>query len=257
MRKALALCACALFGSALHCSREASAEPARDDATRLPATHTPVVVELFTSEGCSSCPPADEALASISNAARADGVEIVPLAFHVDYWNYLGWSDPFSSAKNSERQRAYAQSLSGRVYTPQAVVDGRTEMVGSDRTALERAIVESAKRPKAEVTMSARADGRAVTIDATSRVLAPGAEVLFAVTQARASVDVPRGENGGKKLPHTSIVRAFDTARPDAEHHAHATVTLPESMPREGARVIAIVYDVSTKRVLGVSAHAL
>jgi hypothetical protein len=257
MRNALALCACALLASSVHCSREASAEPSREPAPRAAGAHTPVVVELFTSEGCSSCPPADDALASFASAARADGIEIVPLAFHVDYWNYLGWSDPFSNAKNSDRQRAYANSLSGRVYTPQAVVDGRVDLVGSDRAALDRAIVDSAKSAKADVTLGARAEGRAVTIDATSSALVPGTETLFAVTQARASVDVPRGENGGRKLAHTAIVRAFDNARPDAEHHARATLMLPESMPREGARVIAVVYDAATKRVLGVSARAL
>jgi hypothetical protein len=262
MRNALALCACALFASALHCSRDANAETSREatpreTTPRAAGAHVPVVIELFTSEGCSSCPPADDALASFSSAARADGVEVVPLAFHVDYWNYLGWSDPFSSAMNSDRQRLYSSFLSGRVYTPQAVVDGRVDLVGSDRAALERAIVDSAKTAKADVTLNARADGRAVTIDATSNALAPGAETLFAITQARANVDVPRGENGGRKLAHTSIVRAFETARPDAEHHARATLTLPESMPRDGARVIAVVYDASTKRVLGASTRAL
>jgi hypothetical protein len=249
MRNALALSACALFASSVHCSRDASAETAR--------VRTPVLVELFTSEGCSSCPPADEALATMTSAARADGVEIVPLAFHVDYWNYLGWSDPFSSAKNSDRQRAYAQALSGRVYTPQAVVDGRVDMVGSDRAALDRAIADAAKSTKADVTLSVRADGRAVTLDATSSALAPGAETLFAVTQARALVDVPRGENGGRKLPHTAIVRAFETTRADADHHARATLTLPESMPRADARAVAVVYDTTTKRVLGVAWRAL
>ena len=240
--------------SFLHCSREANAESAKP---RDKSEKTMVVVALYTSEGCSSCPPADEALTALSTQVRDDGITVVPLSFHVDYWNYLGWADPYSSAANSERQQRLSRALSSHVYTPQAFIDGKTEIVGSDRSGLESNIVQSARTQKADVALTAKLVGRAITVDASSAALSPGTELVVAVTQARADSSVPRGENSGKHLVHTNVVRAWDLARPNAEQRARVQLSIPDSMPHEGAKIIAFVEDVQTMRVLSVNAIPL
>src|SRR2546426_7678566 len=129
---------------------------------------TPVLVELFTSEGCSSCPPADMLLGRLQQSQPVAGVEVITLSEHVDYWNQLGWTDPFSSAGLTERQRQYAAALRGDgVYTPQIVVDGKSGFVGSDSQKALRAIAEAAKAPKAGVRLSCGGNplGLAVRID--------------------------------------------------------------------------------------------
>ena len=108
----------------------------------------PVLVELFTSEGCSSCPPADELLAKLSREQPVDGATIVPLAFHVDYWNRLGWVDRFSSPQFTKRQQEYAAALRADTYTPQMVVDGRDEFVGSDDARARQSIADAAQSRK-------------------------------------------------------------------------------------------------------------
>jgi hypothetical protein len=244
--------------ASLDCSRPANADTTASPApAALPGTRVPVLVSLFTSEGCSSCPSADNLLASMTRAPRSDNADIVLLAFHVDYWNYLGWSDPFSTAKNSGLQQSTARALGTRVYTPQAVIDGRVDATGSDRSAIEDAIVESAKTAKSEIALSARVDGKNVVVDASSSALTEGRETLVAITQAKASVEVPRGENSGRTLVHTQIVRAFDVARGDAEHHAHVTLQIPNDMPRADARVVAVVLDATTKRVLAATSRSM
>ncbi len=242
-----------LLLSLSQCSREASAEVARPPG----ASSGPVVVALYTSEGCSSCPSADAALTTLADAPQKDGVAIVPLSFHVDYWNYIGWADPYSSAANSRRQQQLARALGSRVYTPQAFVDGRTELVGSDRSALDAQIKEAARAPKSPVTLSAQVEGKSVLVDVSSSALGPGTEVVVALTQARAEVSVTRGENSGRRLTHTNVVRAFEVATKGADPKVRVKLTLPDGMPRDGARVVAFVEDTSTMRVLGAATQPL
>jgi len=160
---------------------------------------SPVVVELFTSQGCSSCPPADELLGRIARDASLRG-RVIPLAFHVDYWNHLGWRDPFSSAEWSQRQRSYVQAmgLSG-AYTPQAVVGGRREFVGSNEGQLFSAIEEASKK-KTTASVSIAND--------VARIDAPRELELIALTVENAqTTNVARGENGGRTLTNYAIVR--------------------------------------------------
>ena len=165
----------------------------------------PVVVELFTSEGCSSCPPADALLGEL--AQRPD---IVPLAFHVDYWDYIGWKDPYASPANTQRQHDYAAALGlHMVYTPQMVVDGRTDVVGSERGDVAAAIGKAAVAPKVAITIEKDAGGYRVLIPAAAPPAGGPATVWLALFDSQRETGVKRGENGGRTLKEYNIVREW------------------------------------------------
>lgn len=166
----------------------------------------PVVVELFTSEGCSSCPPADRLLAEIV-AHAPSGLEIIGLSEHVDYWDGLGWRDPFSSRAFTDRQNRYAAHFGpDRVYTPQMIVDGADEFVGSDRGALTAALTKARAQMKGHVTLAWDAPEH---LRVTVAGAGAGAEVMLALTEDGISTDVKRGENAGRTLPHVRVVRSL------------------------------------------------
>jgi hypothetical protein len=177
-------------------------------APAVRAAERPVVVELFTSQGCSSCPPADAVLAEL---AKRPG--ILALAFHVDYWDRLGWKDPFSSPMATARQRAYARLLGLRtVYTPQMVVDGADEFVGSDRRAVARALDRAkARAGEPGIGVELRREGGFLVVRVAS-VAAPSRIAVQLVAFAPAHVTrVTAGENGGRVLANANVVRAVDT----------------------------------------------
>ncbi|MFI5119707.1 MAG: DUF1223 domain-containing protein [Thermoanaerobaculia bacterium] len=214
----------------------------------------PVLVELFTSEGCSSCPSADRLLARLAADQPIPGALVVPLSLHVDYWNHLGWKDPFSSPRYTKRQGGYAARFGnpGRVYTPQMVVDGRTAFLGSDEGEARRAIGESAREPKALVRVALNATGAAhVTVAG-----APGgADVFLAVLEDGIVSEVTRGENAGRRLAHTAVARDLLAAgRVDMAGRFDASV--PVEPARGARRVLAFVQEHGLGRVLGVSAPA-
>ena len=162
----------------------------------------PVVVELFTSQGCSSCPPADALLGELAGQPG-----VLALSFHVDYWDYIGWKDRFASAQYTQRQRDYAAKLGLRyVYTPQIVIDGRHDVVGSHRRAVTRAIEQSAAAaPVVTVTLQGDNDGRV----ALSAGQAPsgGATVWLVTFDDAHETQVARGENRGRALTNVNVVR--------------------------------------------------
>jgi hypothetical protein len=180
-------------------------------ARATPAERPVIVAELFTSQGCSSCPPADRLLSSIDEPA-ADGVEVIPLAFHVDYWDDLGWKDPFSTAAWTERQQRYAARVSGgRVYTPMLVVQGREHMVGSSKDEISGAIGRAARSPADGAAITGRLVGPGrVAIDADAGSAAAG--VFLALVESGIDTQVTRGENQGRVLRNDFIVRRL--ARP-------------------------------------------
>lgn len=172
-----------------------------------PAAPSPVVLELFTSQGCSSCPPAD---ALLTELGKRPG--LVTLSYSVDYWNYLGWHDTLSSPANSERQREYARRRGdGKVYTPQIVVDGLTHVNGSNEAAIEMAMRAAAIRLKdARVPVNMHAEGDTLVIGigaAPDNSDQRGATVWLAIAKELETVSITRGENRGKKLSYSHPVR--------------------------------------------------
>lgn len=171
-----------------------------------------VVIELFTSQGCSSCPAADKNLSEIIQRAEREGKPVYGLSFHVDYWNYIGWKDPYSSKEFTERQRKYSKEMgSDGVYTPQMIVNGESEFVGSQKGSAEKAIEEALKKkPSFQILISDLEviDDRLrlrYTIDKS-----PGDETVnVAVVERDVENYVARGENSGKTLHHDNVVREF------------------------------------------------
>jgi len=230
----------------------------------IPATRTaevPVLVELFTSECCSSCPPADEVLASLEKSQPVAGARVVPLEFHVDYWDELGWPDPFASPSFTTRQRAYGD----RTYTPQAVVDGRQELVGSNASGLQRAVGSAASRPHASIDVSVeRKKGSfevSVRVGPLPKIRGSGADatVLVALTQGHASIKVPRGENAGRTLTHTAIVRALERVGTVESNGGEIRATLrpPTGVAEEELRVVAFAQRTRDLEILGSATRAL
>jgi hypothetical protein len=236
----------------------------------------PIVIELFTSEGCSSCPPADALLAQIAQAASQQNAEIIPLSEHVDYWNYIGWADPFSSAQFSERQRLYAQAFgaSGQrddVYTPQMVVDGRYGFVGSNATKAQEAIKQAFTAAKATVQLARlpnAANQSALTIPLRINVaelpkqnLQDRAEILLAITEDDLSSNVVRGENRGRRLPHTAVtreLRVLGEYAPSAKSfETTANVKLNETWKRNALRIVVFVQAQKQRHILGAASLRL
>lgn len=229
-----------------------------------------VLVELFTSEGCSSCPPADRLLIEFDQHQPIEGVEIITLGEHVDYWDGLGWRDSFSSAQSTRRQQSYSLRFgANRVYTPQMVVDGEEEFVGSDKGQALLAIRRAAMRAKARLRIepdTAAADPRRAAWTIHVDKLPPKApkkvDVYVAILEGALSSLVARGENRGHTLKHTSVVRTLRKigemeSRPGARFEQHVQVQLDAAWKRENLRIIAFAQEAAAGRVLGaVSASA-
>ena len=172
------------------------------------AAQSPVVVELFTSQGCSSCPPADKLMHEL---AKRD--DVIPLALHVDYWDYIGWKDAFAAPANSERQRGYAREAGRKsVYTPQMIVNGVTDIVGARPMELSKAIAESSARP-AQVTLEVARQGDVVTIEAQTDRRGGPLLVNMVRYQAERSSDILRGENAGHRLSYANVTQDWEILR--------------------------------------------
>lgn len=198
--------------------------------------HAPVLVELFTSEGCSSCPPADDLLREISGRRTPQGQIVVAISEHVSYWDSLGWKDPFSSDVYTARQSEYSQRFGlNSVYTPEMVVNGREQFVGGDRRSLLAAFASEAKRTHIDLHIqSAQLSSGHVDLRYSASGLPSGRKLeLFAVlADDRDQSDVARGENSGRQLIHVSVARMFALVGPIA-----STEGLDISLPLPGSFV--------------------
>ena len=176
---------------------------------------TPVLVELFTSEGCSSCPPADRLLAQLDREQPVAHAEIIVLGEHVDYWDQLGWHDRFSSPLFTQRQEIYARALNTEgPYTPQMVIDGREQFVGGDREQALSSIARAAAIPKLQLHLSepvlhGREVRATISIGAAIPITDEGIELYAALVDRNDTTEVQRGENGGRRLQHAGVVRTL------------------------------------------------
>lgn len=202
-----------------------------------PAMAQPVVLELFTSQGCSSCPPADALLTEL--AARPD---VLPLAFHVDYWNRLGWQDAFSSRAFTDRQRHYAGQLPNtQVYTPELVINGRRDAVGSDRVAVLSAISTAKSDPQIPVTLSRHADGVEIEVGAGHN----SGAIWLVGYDVQHRTPVANGENGGRTLTESNIVRSLTQISSWEGSALHLSAAIPQ-----GERV-AVLLQAPDGAILG------
>jgi len=230
------------------------------------SARVPVLLELFTSEGCSSCPPADRLLEVLDQKQPVAGADLIVLSEHVDYWNQLGWRDPYSSTQYSARQEQYNRSTSDGVYTPQLVVDGRFRFVGSDQREASSAIQKALREPKVPITISNVArDGQEVR----AHIELPTADQSFkgkqgvlylAIADNRAESHVARGENAGRALAHvavTRVLRQVGTLDLDSATAKDVTLALQPEIGAGGSRIVAFIQDPTSGHILGVAARRL
>lgn len=230
----------AIFGIALTCSAQ---------------TRTPVVVELFTSEGCSDCPPADTLLARLPR--MLPNVDIIPLGEHVDYWNNQGWRDPFSAQLFSMRQQDYGRMFQLQsVYTPQMVVNGSVQFLGSDPQRAQAEIEKAASVPGAQTRMWL---GGTTAVHLHVEKIPDGArnvDVFLAITESNLESQVGAGENAGRHLRHVSVVRSlssvghFDSKKSQA-YDADAKLNLKPEWRADNLKLVMLVQDRSTRKIIG------
>ena len=225
------------------------------------ADRTPVLVELFTSEGCSSCPPADALLMKLDDTQPIAGVEVIALEEHVDYWDRLGWRDPFSSADFTERQRQYVTRLRlESAYTPQMVVDGHTEFVGNDSAKAVAELQQAAGRATTPVHIKVERPGDQVSLSVQVDGAASAGDVLLAITERKLASDVTHGENAGRKMRHSAVVRKLVTIGKVKKGEAFfkdAPVKLASDWKPENLSAVVFVQERASGKVLGVAEVAL
>ena len=208
------------------------------------------VVELFTSEGCSSCPPADEAMIKL---AKEFPDHVYFLGYHVDYWNYIGWKDEFSNADFTKRQNKYAEVLGlSSIYTPQVVVNGQKEFVGSRESQLRTTIEEELKDPVSSVIeLTAKSNGEN-NITASYKITNAGKLLLnIALVQLKATSNVKRGENSGHQLNHINVVRDLKTISIDKDANASVDFKIPQVLLSKDLKIIAFIQDKNSLKITG------
>lgn len=250
---------------AFACSQAADAAAATNAAHTASVTkRIPVVVELFTSEGCSDCPPADELLKNLELRQPIPRVEVIAIEEHVDYWNHDGWLDPFSSPEWTLRQQDYVTKLrAGTEYTPQMVVDGESQLVGSFAAAAERTIEIASIRPQVAVALTpGNADGKdaqefSVSVGDLAAAKAQGdANVWLAVTEDGLHSSVTAGENAGHQLYHAAVLRSLQKAGVAKANGligfaGAARVKFNSHWNRANLRVVAFVQEKRSLKILG------
>ncbi len=227
-----------------------------EDQKMNSTSKTPVLVELFTSEGCSSCPPADKVLSRLENEQADKNAEVITLAFHVDYWNYLGWKDEFSDAKYSERQNGYANTFKqDSNYTPQMVVDGEKQFVGSNYETAINSIAEASKNAKGKIYLEQNDKNLKVKISDLSAH--QDSYIWLAIAEDNLKSNVKRGENSGRVLEHVSVVRDLNllgNLTPDDKNfEKEISLQLKEDWKKENLKIVAFVQAKDSKKIYALS----
>ena len=256
MKSVILFLACVLFAS---CSmqRVESQKRAENPQSEItdPQSKQLVLVELFTSEGCSSCPPADRNLAFLEKEQPAGQAEIVTLAFHVDYWDRLGWKDAYSSPLFTQRQEFYSEAFKlDSIYTPQMVVDGKTEFVGNDSGRAAKVITEAAKNQKGTVEIVKNEDK--LTIKIADLPEHENTTVYLAIAEDNLVSNVARGENSGKTLEHQSVVRELKTVgilnSRQKTLEIETSLQLNSNWKRDNLKIIVFAQENGSRKILGV-----
>jgi hypothetical protein len=234
-----------------------AAVPATAPVSQPAPARVPVLLELFTSEGCSSCPPADKVLQALDRQPLA-GADLIVLSEHVDYWNYLGWKDPYSSPVFTQREQKYSDQLGESVYTPQLVIDGQVQLVGSDQREILQSIARAVLRPKLSVSVTVEGSGASGGIHVEANSGGRNADLYIAIAADRMQTQVLRGENGGHVLTHVAVAQSLTRiGKWDGTGLSRRDLPFPSrpagaALPR-ATRVIAILQDPETGRILGVA----
>jgi hypothetical protein len=221
------------------------------------AEPTPVIVELFTSEGCSSCPPADQLLSDLVRTQPVKDALVIPLSEHVDYWDHLGWKDVFSNPECSKRQRQYSAWLgTEQVYTPQVVINGKAECVGSNESDLNEKIQHALSTPITHaIVLQARQQEKKALINYQVKGQTAGNRLVIAVVQKHAVRKIQRGENEGRTLEHTSIVRDFRSFKID-QQKGSLELPLPEGFNLQDWEIMGLMQRTSNGEIVAAARAA-
>lgn len=239
---------------ALACRPPEQPAVTHDSALTTTALTPIAVVELFTSQGCSSCPPADVQLAHLKETAAANGTKVYALSFHVDYWNYLGWQDPFSNAAYSQRQYQYRDWLNSRVYTPQMVVNGSQEFIGSRASEATAAVKKALSTPPSyQLSAMTKLSADQLTVSYTLNKVPSNQYVVAAMVERAINTQVKRGENHGKSLTHVNVVRSLNQVKTD-QLSGELKLSLPADFTADQLAaydLIVFVQDTTTGQITG------
>lgn len=216
--------------------------PVKDTTVKTPGKGF-AVVELFTSEGCSSCPPADELMAKLEKESA--GKDLYVLAYHVDYFDRLGWKDTFGSPEYSKRQAQYGQWLRlPQIYTPQVIVNGTSEFIGSEEGSIRNAIsTQLGTQSTAEIKLQWHQTDKSFKVHYQTSGATKGSNLLIAIVQKAASTRVARGENEGRTLSHLQIVRKLQTEKLSADGTGAVSVSLPKGYNEKDWEIIGLLQN--------------
>ena len=223
----------------------------------ISADRVPVLVELFTSEGCDSCPPADQVLMRLARERSIGGADVIVMSEHVDYWNHLGWKDPFSSRLFTDRQNAYASALGkDGVYTPQMIVDGRYDVLGGNYAEVARTLSRASRSSKGSMKVTMQSRGNEVVLHVEASPSNEAANIYLAVTEDNLFNNVSRGENKGLRLNHAAVVRRLTllgTAKANTSFTMDSSIKAVPEWKTADLHAVVFAQSTKSKVILSVS----